>query len=419
MTINILAIVSSLAQSTPGPPPVTPPPQPTIEQGVDDADLGVSTMIDVEGGAGYSSRPALDNDSSGQAFGRLAINASHVRRGERSTTVLSLYGENTTYSGRSDSQQLLRAMARHQVEATEKLQVFGDVSASLDRGGQLGTRLTGIPIGPAPIDPDVIPPLPSSSTDLSLIGERTYRVSGQAGARITLSRRDSMTMRSGAERVIFRGGGSNNDFTSLFASASYDRQFNERASGGIYVNVRRSDYEEGRTARSITPQLTGRLLLSERVELQGAAGVSIAENDDGDGTERSVGLTFNGAICRRSELQTFCARVARDQQADGFAGASKILTFDVNYSRQIDQKQSIQLVLGASRQSGGFDSTIDDSGFGRTTYLRAAGSYTRNVGPRLLTGVNVAARSLRREGPNPNPDLSASVFVRWRLGDLR
>lgn len=418
MMVSILALASSLAQSTTAPPLQQPPTPSTVEQS-EAARLGVSTTVDLEGSVGYSSNPQLRFNSSGQGFGRLSIYVAHARQSERSATVLSVYGENTTYTGGAGSQQLLRATASHQVAVTEKMRVFGDLNATLDKGGQLGNRLFGAPNASIAVVPDAIPTFPGTSDELVLIGGSTYRLGGQAGVQFSLSQRDSITLRSGAEYVMFRGLQSDNDFTSLFASAGWDRQLTERATAGLQLDVRHTDYSRGRSARSITPQVTGRLEIAERVELRGAAGISFAENDDGIDTQRSVGLTFNGSICGRSEAQTYCARVARDQQANSIAGPSTSHTFDLNYSRRIDQNQSIQLSAGASRQSQRFDTSLEGNPIGRQTYLRASGSYTRNIGPRWLAGVNVAARSLRRSGSDPKPDVSASVFVRWRVGDLR
>ena len=228
-----------------------------------------------------------------------------------------------------------------------------------------------------------------------------------------------MTLRSGVERVFFRGSESDNDFLSLFAGGSFNRRLSERASAGIQVDISHSDYSDNRSSREINPQLVGSLQLSDRVSLAGGVGVSFAENDDGEDTERSVGITANGSICSRSERGAFCVRAARDHQSDTIAGASQSTTFDASYSHQFDQTQSVQFSLGASRQSNGFSSLVDDSEFGRQTYLRASGAYTRKLGPRLQAGVNVAARALQRDGPNPKPDVSGSVFVRWRVGDLR
>ena len=137
MTISLLAIVSALAQTTPVLSTGSLPVDPTLEQS-ENAGAGPSTILDIEGSAGYSSNPQLGFNSSAQGFGRLSVYAAHSRQGERSTTVLSLYGENATYSGRSGSQQLLRATASHQVAVTEKLRMFGDLSASLSITYALG-----------------------------------------------------------------------------------------------------------------------------------------------------------------------------------------------------------------------------------------------------------------------------------------
>lgn len=417
MMISALAMVGSLAQSTLA-PPGTLPPQSGVEQAEGDA-LGASTFLDFEGSAGYSTNPQLQSDKQSQAFGRVSVYAAHARQGARSSTVFSLYGENTSYSGRTGSQQLLRATASHEAAVNEKLRLFGNVGASLDRGGQLGTRLIGAPNAPVPGTPDAIPTFPGDFDDLVLIGGRTYRLNGQAGAQITLSPRDSMTIRAGAEHAIFRGRLSNNDFTSLSGSGGYNRQLSERSSAGLLVGVKHSDYSDGRTAQEINPQVSGRLQIAERLDLRGAAGVSFAQNDDGQDSQRSVGLTFNGSICGRSEFNTFCAQVARDHQNDSIVGPSKSLSFDANVSHRIDQKQSIQLSAGASRQSSGFDLQTGQTVTGRQTYFRASGAYTRSIGQRWFTGLNVAARALQRNGPDPKPDLAASLFVRWRVGDLR
>lgn len=153
--------------------------------------------------------------------------------------------------------------------------------------------------------------------------------------------------------------------------------------------------------------------------MQGSAGVSFAQNDDGEDKQRSVGLTFSGSICGRSEYNSYCARVARDHQNDTIVGASKSLAFDANLSHRIDQNQSIQVSAGASRQSSGFDTQTGLPEVGKQTYFRASGAYTRNIGQRWVTGLNVASRALRRSGPDPKPDLAASLFVRWRVGDVR
>jgi hypothetical protein len=50
--------------------------------------------------------------------------------------------------------------------------------------------------------------------------------------------------------------------------------------------------------------------------------------------------------------------------------------------------------------------------------LRLAASYSRRINERLSGGVDLGARKLRREGVDPDTDISGTVFVRYRIGDL-
>jgi hypothetical protein len=57
--------------------------------------------------------------------------------------------------------------------------------------------------------------------------------------------------------------------------------------------------------------------------------------------------------------------------------------------------------------------------FSSSTYYRAAAGYTRRISDRWFGGVNLAARKLTQKGPDPQADLNASLFIRYRLGDAR
>jgi hypothetical protein len=55
----------------------------------------------------------------------------------------------------------------------------------------------------------------------------------------------------------------------------------------------------------------------------------------------------------------------------------------------------------------------------RATYVRAVADYSRHIGNRLFGGFELAARKLTQSGPDPDADVSASLFLRYRLGDLQ
>lgn len=378
-----------------------------------------STYFDLETGAGYSTNPFLTfGGDTGRAFGRVSLRAVHSRHSARTNTIFSGYGEHIAYTGRYGMQQILQATAHHDVALGEQMRVFGDLNASVDRGGQLGTRFLDLSTTPGfSGDPITTPGYPSLGTEVVTFAGRQYRIGGQIGASMTLSERDSMTLRSGHDRGYFRSSGINSDYTTSFGSASFDRRLSERATVGAMLSVEKSNYENSGGARTITPQLTGKLSLSQNTYVDSAIGVSFASIDDGTRTLHSTGIAFSTSVCRSGETDQICATASRDQSAASIGGGVKSLSAGLNYSRQLDARQSIQLSASASRYSslGNFTSPFARS----SSYVRASGSYSRKLQDRLYGGLNLSARKLLQRGSDPKADLNGSAFIRYRIGDLR
>jgi hypothetical protein len=152
--------------------------------------------------------------------------------------------------------------------------------------------------------------------------------------------------------------------------------------------------------------------------LTGAVGASFSSTHDGGGTRHTVGLAGNAALCSAGERSHLCARVSIDQTAATIAGPAKNISAGIDYSRQLDADSSIQLSIDGSHYSSPI-SFISGQTFSTSTYYRAAAAYTRDFGHRLFGGVNLAARKLAERGPDPKADLNASLFIRYRFGDLR
>ena len=199
---------------------------------------------------------------------------------------------------------------------------------------------------------------------------------------------------------------------------SYDRELNERTSVGSIVTVRQSDYDGPGNVRVITPQVTGRLNLSEQTTLNGAIGISLARIDDGMMITNSTGIAANASMCHAGQNGQFCASVARDQQTSSIGGPVRLTSASLSYGRKIDANQSLQLSVSAARYSPSVRSFVVPLAIGRSTYLNAAASYSRKLGSRWYSGLNVSTRKLYRYGTDPKPDTSGSIFLRYRLGDL-
>jgi hypothetical protein len=187
---------------------------------------------------------------------------------------------------------------------------------------------------------------------------------------------------------------------------------------GARVTAQDTEYNGPASVRVITPQVTGRVLLAERVTLGGALGVSFARVDDGLMVRHSTGVAAEANLCGQGEASSYCARVAADEQTATTAGPARSLSAGIDYSQRLDADQSIQFSLGATHYSTP-TSVVLGRTFSSANYFRAATAYTRTFAPRLFGGINLAARKLTQNGPDPKTDLNASLFIRYRFGDTQ
>jgi hypothetical protein len=411
----LIAFTAALAAQ---PTPSASTPATTPSEGRPKA--GVAKYVDIEAGAGYATNPQLSFTSdTGRAFGRISAHAVYTRLSERSTTALSAFAQNLTYTGRYGSQQSLSVDARHDEAVNERLRLFADASAGYDEGGQLDTRILGVPdVPPLPGTPGTPPVLLPPGSDFLSVTGKYYRFAAHAGGSLALSAIDSLNFTTGIERSVFRSQLEDSDYWTIPASIGYDRQISPRTHVGARVGFQQTDYNGPATVRMVIPQATFKLLLSERLTFDAAAGVSFARVDDGTRVRKSTGADAEASLCNRGETSSFCARAGVHQQTATTAGPAKSINAAVDYSHRLGVDSTIQFSIGASHYSAPI-SVITGRTFSRSNYYRAAADYTRKIGNRWYGGVNVAARKLTEAGQDPDADFSGSLFIRYRFGDVQ
>ena len=383
-----------------------------------------TTTLDLTAGVGASSNPSLAIGGKGSAFGRLSALGMHEWKSERTTTVLSAYGENTTYlSGGYGSKQIfdLRASSTHAVNPN--LTIFGNIGFQGDVDGQLSNRFTSVTpvLNPPPSDQPA-PVVIDDPTFLSFDG-RQYRLSGQVGLSTRANERGTISLSAGAQRNFSSGSQSNNvNFNSYFATAAYDHQFSERTTAGFSTNVQIQDYDHGLSSFVVNPLVTVSRQFSDQLSGTAAVGVLFSRQEllDG-GTDSSINPSFSFSLCRAGERDRLCGRVSRDARSSraGFGPQANALAIStlgsVNYFRKLDANQSFQASVSAIRSSSQFS---DGDEF-HTTYLSFLAGYDRKIRERLAVGITAGARKLYQAGRDPKADINANAFVRYRLGDLR
>lgn len=410
--MSALAIIAALAAQ--GAPDT--PTQPTASQATGPTP-GSTAYFDVEVGAGYSSNPFLRFGSdTGRGFGRISGHGVYTQATQRTTTVISAFAQDTTYTSRYGSEQSFDINAHHDARVSEQLRLFGDVDAALDQGGQLDTRIIGVPV--LSFQPGLPPVLILPGNDFLTVTGKEYRLSGHVGGQLALSPRDDLNFSAGAEHITFKTGGIDTRYTTIPVSIGYDRQINERTRLGVEVNGSHTEYNGPTHYDVISPEVTGRFNLAEHLTLTAAAGAAFTSVDDGIRTRHSTGFTGNVNLCSLQEHATFCARASADEASPTAAGPARSVSVGVDYSRRLDAKQTVDVALGVDHYSSPavLVSTVV---FSHATYFRAVADYSRNFGHRWFGGINMSARKVTQNGPDPKADVSASLFIRYRFGDVR
>ena len=237
-----------------------------------------------------------------------------------------------------------------------------------DKGGQLDTRILGVPN--VPLAPGaVLPPelLVPGSDFLSVTG-RQYRASAHLGGQLALSLRDYLTVSSGIEHAIFKGGGFETRYTTIPVTVGYDRQISTRTTVGARVSATHTDYNGPGDVWVITPQATVQTALSDRLTFSGALGLSYSSVDDGLATHHSTGVAADANLCsvRRSRP---ILRASVDQPANGnrCRTCPKRDLSALTIHERLDANQTIWFSLDANRYSSP-TSFVTSQTFSHATY---------------------------------------------------
>ena len=373
------------------------------------------TYVDLTGNLGYSSNPLLRTvDSQSSVFGRASARGVHAWNSELSSTSLSAFVEATSYFNNYGLKSIFSLTGDTQRQVSQRVRVFGSAGVSGDLAGQLSNRFLYVP--PLPEVPDVgePPPVTVEDPDLFSFSGRQYRVYGQAGASIRTSARSNLSLSGGAQRIIYTNDFFD-DYTTIFGNGSYDYSLSERTTLGANVAVRRTDYDNSSDGTTIiNPGLTIRTRLSEYWDVSAGIGVSFADTERGGVSNNSTNLSFNGSACRTLENDRFCGRVARLSNSTSRSALVTSTSVGLDWFKKLDEDQTLQVSASVIRY-------VSDQDLGdnlKTHHFRLAGSYSRRINGRLSAGADVGVRALRRAGADPDTDISGSMFVRYRLGDL-
>jgi len=374
-----------------------------------------TTYLDLTGSLGFSSNPLIRTvDSQSSFLGRASARAVHAWQGERSATSISGFVEGTTYFNNYGFESIFSLNGHTSYQTSETVTVYGSAGVSGDLSGQLSNRFLYVPPLPEVPDTNIPPPPPTvENPDIFDFAGRSYHLYAQGGASFQTSTRSHIGLNAGVSRTMYSSS-LLDEYTNVYGSGSYSLTLSELTTIGATLGVSRTEYDNSSDhATTITPAATIRTQLSETWDLSGSVGVTFASVDRGLTDDSSASLSLQGALCNTTESDRFCARVDRYSAASANSTLITTTSVGIDWFKKLDAVQSIQLSASAVHYT---DEVLNTNR--KNNYFRLAASYSRVINDRLSGGVDLGARSVHREGIDPDTDITGTVFVRYRIGDL-
>jgi len=374
-----------------------------------------TTYLELVGSLGFASNPFIRTvDSQSSFLGRASARGVHAWQGERASSSISGFVEGTTYFNNYGLESIFSVNGNTSYAASETVSVYGSAGVSGDLSGQLSNRFLDVPALPQVPDPNVPPPPPEVvNPDVFDFVGRSYHLHGQVGAAIETGARSHVSFNAGVSRAIYSSS-LLDEYTSIYASGSYGLTVSELTTVGATVNITRTGYDNSPNhSTTINPAATIHTQLSENWDLSGSVGVTFASVDRLLGNDSSTNLSLSASACNTTKSTRFCAHVDRYSAASASSTVVTTTSLGLDWYKKLDAAQTIQLSVGAAHY---VDEVLN---INRTTnHFRLAANYNRMINDRLSGGADVSVRSLRREGIDPDTDISGTVFIRYRIGDL-
>ena len=374
-----------------------------------------STYLDLTGSLGWSSNPFVQTvDSESSFLGRASARGVHAWRGERSASSISAFVEGTTYFSNYGLESIFAVNGDTSYDVSETVTVYGSASVTGDLSGQLSNRFLFVPPVPPIPNPNVPPPPPTvENPDVFDFAGRSYHIFGQGGASIQTGTRSNVGITAGVSRAIYDAP-QLDEYTSVFATGSYNVTLSERTSVGGMLSVTRTGYDNSSNhSTTINPAATINTRLSEAWSARATVGVTFSKVDRQLTEDSSVNLSLNGSICRTTESERLCGRVDRYSASSANSTLITTTSAGVDWYKKLDDVQTVQLSATASHY---VDEVLNLER--KTNHFSLLASYSRMINERLSGGVDLGARSLHRDDLDADTDITGTVFVRYRIGDL-
>ncbi len=378
--------------------------------------------VAVTGGAGFSTNPFLQEDSTASGFVNLGITPSISIEEERGQAVLEASARTTQYITRYDASYEFGARVSAQSQLSETITIRGNAEAQSsivgESGAFAGTDPLPVPGVAGPADPNIIADpvdelVDPFDPDLGLVGEQRRRnnYSAQVGLNARLNAEDSFDFSAQASQADFPSD-EIPSYSNLGAAVSFNRKLSEISSAGISASIQHSRSGFGRRTTSFQPQIlySGRVYPAWSFNLA-LGGFFLRSESPGEDDIQSTGFSGSVGACRSAVRTNFCFGASQGTDDNGSAGVGKRTSFFTRLVYRLSEVED----LGIGGSLAKVKQSTEEFG-GSTRQLNLDANYSRLLGERWQIGVTAGYRDLYGGGRSVAGDLSARVNLSLRWG---
>lgn len=399
----------------------------------------VQTGMIVSTGVSAESNPYSSAQSSGASIAATAaLQPQAVFRTETSTLSLSglasfrqfirRYGLEDNYSGNANL--TTRVSDRMSLHASGAVSYTDGGFGNFGRPGLLASSATGSVFdqptaGTVPVDVSVtdgtLPGQLPLLTDVTLIGLRTRTTSYQAGAGFAsqMGGHSSVSGDLGLSALRLRSAGFR-AYDSANGEMRYSHELNEMTSIGVIGTVNLTNYRATRTGDTLTESA---LLSFDRrfgsgwaLSLGAGASFSDIKQLPGQPNAHLTALSVRGRFCKRGEYSQLCAGVDRSPQPAASGSVRISNSAVVDYSRRLDDRQSVSLSGSYSRTEAGRGSVL---ALPAASFASASARYDNQITQRATFFISGNVAKVYGAGSSRRPNIGASAGLQFRFGGLR
>lgn len=359
------------------------------------AQSGFSVAADA--GVGYSSNPFLTSGSeTGSGYANFALRPRYDHETARGVT--SLFGtySRSEYFRRYSHADGYSIDLTHNQQLTEKL----SVNAGVGYNSSL-TSLTD------PID---------ITTGAFRQRRKTFHANG--GFAYRPDSRSTWSAGAGYQQARYPRNATppfSFSYDQYDGNIGYRRAVSETLEVGVRLSALRYESDVGIDSDMFTPALTFTKRFSDRLTLDGSAGVMFRKSRGGNlADDKSTGLAASLSLCDTTSRGNLCLHGRRDSSATGLGELRTINDVGVDYSYRVTERGTVTL-NGLYSRSTGRGVLVSD----RIEYATVGGRYAYELNERMTVSAGAGYRWRDLRNVVSADDISGDVALTIRLGGRR